>query len=236
MGTSNKTATNADVDVAVFIGLDPRLRLHVVLADHGTGVHRGMNLITGAVKKARVDEGDSRLRGPNAFEEVDGGPSFFVHNPDLDGVLGQTEELLYAREQLDGERRFFRPMHFRFDDVYRAGPGVPNFNSRFICAHKIMQRTQRGDHSVDKSFWHLIAVSIENHGRCHEMSNVAGEEQRATRPLRRRSVGCHVLPIVVQRTHERGATFGDRLGQCTLHQPEPIAVREHFVVHIDCGN
>ena len=57
-----RPAGQADIDVPVLVGLDPGLRLHVVLADHGAGFHRGVDLVAGAVEEAGVDEHDALRR------------------------------------------------------------------------------------------------------------------------------------------------------------------------------
>ena len=56
---AGQAAGEADIDVPVFIGRDPRRLLHVVLADHRAGFHRGVDLVAGAVEEAGVDEDDA---------------------------------------------------------------------------------------------------------------------------------------------------------------------------------
>ena len=58
LGAAEQAALEADVDVEVLVGLDPGLALHVVLADHRPGLHRGVDLVAGAVEEAGVDERD----------------------------------------------------------------------------------------------------------------------------------------------------------------------------------
>ena len=59
LGDAGQAAGQTHVDVVVFVGVDPRLGLHVALAHHRAGFHRGMDLVAGAVEEARVDEGDA---------------------------------------------------------------------------------------------------------------------------------------------------------------------------------
>ena len=94
LGMAGQAVDQAHVDVPVFIGLDPGLRLHVVLADHRARFHRGMDLVAGAVEEAGVDEADA-LRGIlDAGLEVDRGAALLVHDADLHGVFRQRQHLL----------------------------------------------------------------------------------------------------------------------------------------------
>ena len=53
---AGKPACEADIDVPVLIGADPGRALHIRLADHRTGFHRGVDFVTGPVEEAGVDE------------------------------------------------------------------------------------------------------------------------------------------------------------------------------------
>jgi hypothetical protein len=57
-----QAAFEADIDVAILIGGDPGLCLHVALADHRAGFHGGVDLVAGAVEEAGVDEHHAVLR------------------------------------------------------------------------------------------------------------------------------------------------------------------------------
>src|SRR3546814_10518660 len=56
---ARKTAGEADLDVAIFIGLNPVGRLHLTLADHHSGLHRRVHLVSGTVEEAGIDEDDA---------------------------------------------------------------------------------------------------------------------------------------------------------------------------------
>src|SRR5690606_21103279 len=84
----------ADVDVVVLVGADPLLALHGGLAHHGAGFHGGVDLVTGAVEEAGVDEHHALGGGLDAGLEVDGGAALLVHDADLQGVAGQAEDVL----------------------------------------------------------------------------------------------------------------------------------------------
>src|SRR5262245_39890386 len=86
----------ADQYVAILIGLYPSLRLHVVLAKYWSGLHRGMNLVAGAIEEARVDEEDAPAGGEDASLEVCRGAALFVHDADFDGFGLEAEHGLHA--------------------------------------------------------------------------------------------------------------------------------------------
>ena len=114
----------ADVDVLVLVGLNPLGALHRALADHRPGLHRGVDLVAGAVQEAGVDEHHPVGGRLDAGLEVDGGAPLLVHDPDLERVLRQPEHVLDPAEQLDGERHLVGAVHLRLHDVDRAGAAV----------------------------------------------------------------------------------------------------------------
>ena len=124
LGVAGKPAFEAGVDIPGLIGGNPGGLLHVALADHRAGFHRGVDLVAGAVEEAGVDEHDALLRGADALLEVDGGAPLLVHDAHLDGVLRHAEQRLDAVENLDGEGDLFRPVHLRLDHIHRAGAGI----------------------------------------------------------------------------------------------------------------
>ncbi len=87
LGMAGQAIDKSDIDVPVFIGLDPGLGLHVVLADHRPRFHRGMDLVAGTVEEAGVDEHDALQGVLDAGLEVDRGAALLVHDADLHGVF-----------------------------------------------------------------------------------------------------------------------------------------------------
>ena len=83
---ARQAARQADVDVAVFIGLYPGRVLHVVLAHYRAGFHRGVDFVAGAIEKSGVDETDSVPSSADARRKVDAGASLFVHDAHLQRV------------------------------------------------------------------------------------------------------------------------------------------------------
>ena len=121
---TRQAAFQTDVDVPVFVGLDPRGGFMSSLADHRACFHRGVHFIAGAIEEAGIDEHDAFFRSADAFFQVDGGATLFIHDADFQGVAWQAECVFDTAEQFVGERHFFRAVHFRFDDVNRARAGV----------------------------------------------------------------------------------------------------------------
>ena len=70
LGPAGEPGRQTDVDVLILIGLNPRLGLHRALTDHRAGLHRGVNLIAGAIEESGVDEGDSVRGGFHARLEI----------------------------------------------------------------------------------------------------------------------------------------------------------------------
>ncbi|MCY1297111.1 hypothetical protein D9M70_465380 [compost metagenome] len=124
LGVAGKAAFEADIDVPVFVRADPGSLLHVALADHRAGFHRGMDLVAGAIEEAGVDEDDALAGSADAFLEVDRGAALLVHDAHLHGVGGHAERLFDAREDLAGKGDFFRSVHLRLDDIHRSLAGV----------------------------------------------------------------------------------------------------------------
>ena len=58
---------------------------HFSLANHRPGFHRGVNLITCAVKETCVDEGNTAFGRSDTGLQVDRCPAFLIHDADLDG-------------------------------------------------------------------------------------------------------------------------------------------------------
>jgi hypothetical protein len=66
----------------------------------------------------------TRLGGGDAGLEVDAGAALLVHDAELDGAVGQAQQLLDAAEQLAGKGHFGRAVHLGLDDVDAAAAAV----------------------------------------------------------------------------------------------------------------
>ena len=83
--------------VGIFVGLDPRRVLHLVLANHWPRFDRGVNLVARPIEETGVDEDYAIGRGADAFLQIDAGPPLLVHDADLQGVSRQAQHVFHAR-------------------------------------------------------------------------------------------------------------------------------------------
>src|SRR5699024_10492485 len=95
----------ASVDVVVLVSDLPRCGLQVRLANHWTGQHGGVDLVTGAVQEAGVNERQALLNLCDAGIQVGGSATLLIHHTDLQGEARQVQQVLHSCEQLVGEDR-----------------------------------------------------------------------------------------------------------------------------------
>ncbi len=96
-----------------------------------------MDLVTGTIEEAGVDEYHPLLGGPDALFQVDGGAPLLVHDPHLYGEAGQVEGVLHPREQFIGEGDLLRAVHLRLHDVDGAGGGVAKATVAWMSCREI---------------------------------------------------------------------------------------------------
>ena len=226
---AGQAVDEADVDIPVLIGLDPGLRLHVVLADHRARFHRGVDLVAGAVQETRIDEDDALGRLLDAGLEVHRGAALLVHDPDLQRVVRQAQELLDPAEQLDRQRHLVRAVHLRLDDVDRAGAAVLELR----MALEIVNREQAGHRGIQDAFRDLLAVSVEHRIGEHVMADIAHQQEAAAVQGQPLAVGGLVDAIGMQRAGQRLAALLEIGRQRAVHQPERVAVDQDLVLGID---
>ena len=227
-----EAALQADVDVLVLVGDDPVLALDEVLAAERARLHRGMDLVAGAVEEAGVDEDHPVLRRPDAFLQVDAGAPLLVHDPELHRVPRQPERCLDMGEDVVGEGHLVGAVHLRLDHVDRPGDRV----ARAAGLSQVVQRDQRRHHRVHQPLEYLAAIAVEDRRVGHQMPDVAHQHQRAAlhrdlAPVRRGEGR-----VRVQAAGQLLATLLERLGKVALHQPEPVAIGRHLVLGVDAGD
>jgi hypothetical protein len=145
----------------LLVGLDPGAGLHVALAHHRAGVHGGVHLVAGAVQEAGVDEGHAAGGGGDAGLQVDAGAALLVHDAQLDGAVGQAQQLLDAAEQLAGKGHFGRAVHLGLDDV-DASP-CASCGCRWRRGLQVVQGDGGGDHGVQDAFGDLARCPASPH-------------------------------------------------------------------------
>ncbi len=143
-----------DLNVAHLIGADPIGALHLALADHRPGLHRGVDLIASAVEKAGVDEDDTVLHRGDAGGEVSRGAALLVHDAHLDRVPREPQQVFHGIEQAVGEGDFVRSVHFRLDDVDRAGRAVDAPPEPL----QVVQGAEAGDDGVQHALGSLRTI------------------------------------------------------------------------------
>ena len=224
---ARQAAGEADLHVAVFVGRDPAACLHLALRDHRAGVHRRVHLVAGTVQEAGVDEDQPVANGVDARGQVRAGPPLLVHQPDLDRVAIEPQQIFDRVEQRVGQRRFVRPVHLGLDDVDRSGAAVAT-----LPPH-VVQSDQAGNDRIEDAFGRFAAV-WQAHGRCrHQMADVADEQQAAAGQSDRAAVGGGIGAILGQRPAHRPPALVEARLQVAAHQPQPIGIASDLVLGID---
>src|SRR5690554_7876888 len=232
LGAATEAAGQTGIHVPVLVGLDPGRAFHPALADHGACFHGGVDLVTGAVEEAGVDEHHALLGGTDTLFQVDGGAALFVHDAHLHGEAGQVEGIFHTAEQLVGKGHFFRTMHLRFYDIDGAGGRV----AEGAVALDIVQRNQGSDHAVHDALGDLVAVAVDDRRVGHQMAHVAHEHQAAALQAQAAAIGCSIFAVRVHAAGEGLAALFDLFGQGALHQAQPVAVGQYLVFGIHGGN
>jgi len=78
-----------------------------------------MDLVAGAVEETGVDEHQAALHGLDAGGEVGGGAALLVHQPDLEGVAVEAEQVLHRVEQAVGEGGDYAPFVLNSHRIWR---------------------------------------------------------------------------------------------------------------------
>ncbi len=229
---AGQPAFQADIDVHVLIGADPGLALDELLAAEGSRLHRGVDLVAGAIEETCIDEGHPVPRGADAFFQVRAGAALFVHHPQLDGVLRQAENFLDPVEGFVGEGDLFGAVHLGFDHVDRALDRVAHAAGLF----QVVDGDDSGAERIDQALVGLVAIAIQDRGVGHQVADIAHPHQRPAlqrdlAALRRRQ-----HQILGQTPGEAAPALFDFRLERALHQPKPVAVGKHLVLGIDAGH
>ena len=107
-----------------------------------------------------------------------------VHHADLDRVTGKAEQILHSIEQPVGEGGFLRPVHFRLDDVDRAGAAVaqrPSPSCRGAPIRLVTMASRMPSGASDPS-------GQQDRRRGHQMADIAHEQQAAAGQRQRAAI------------------------------------------------
>ena len=232
LGLAGQAAFQADGDVARLIGGDPGGGLDVALAHHRTGLHRRMDLVAGAVEEAGVDEDDPVLHRMDTGREVGRGAALLVHDPDLDRMPRQPQQVLDRIEQVIGEAALLRPVHLGFDDIDRAFTTVTDRAKPL----QVMHPDQAGDDRIQHALGRIRSVRQSHRRGGHQVADVAHEQQRTARQGHGRSIRGREGPVGIQGPGHRPAALVEGLDQIALHQAQPVAIRRDLVGSVHGGD
>ena len=220
-------------DVAGLITGDPRLALHVRLAHHGSGAHRGVDLVASAIEEAGVDEHKPVRDLVHAGGEIGRGAALLVHQPDLQRPAIKTQEVLDPLENFVGQPGLVGAVHLGFDDVDRPVA----FLRSAVAEPPLPQNVDRTDAGRDQCVQHplgrLRSVGQENCRRRHQMSDVAHEQQGASRQGQARAVRRRVFTIRRQRPRQGLSALDEGLAEIAAHQAQPVAIAGDLVGCVD---
>ncbi len=235
LGASAQAAGQAHQHVVALVGLNPRAAFHVAFAHHGAGLHGGVHLVAGAVKKAGVNKGHAVTCGGNARLEVDAGAALFVHDANFDGGLGQAKHALNAFKNLAGKGHFVGAVHFGLNDVHRALARIAYAVLPFTV--QVNHGSGYGDHGVHDALGNFLAPRApQNGGVGHQVAHVAHEQQRAAVQRYRLAAGAGVHPVGVEAAGKGAPALADLLGEVAAQQAKPIAVGQYLVLGVHGGN
>ncbi len=99
-----------------------------------------------------------------------------------------------------------------------------------------MNRDQRGQHTVHQTFRNLIAILIEDRIDGHQVTHVTDEHQAATFERQLTAICRGVGAIAVHLAGNLLTAFLEAFFQIALHQTQPVAIHNRFVVSINCCN
>ena len=168
---AGQPAGEPDLHVARLVCGNPRGAFDRAFAQHRPGLHRGVDLVPGAVEETGVDKHDPVFDRMNARGKIGRRPPFFVHHADFDRVARQAEQVFGRIEQIVSERAFLGPVHLGFDDVDAAGAAVgvaakTREAKRADCA---------GHHCVHDAFGNFGAIGQQDRRVGHQVADVAHE-------------------------------------------------------------
>ena len=86
------------------------------------------------------------------------------------------EGILDCTEKINGHADFVGAMHLGFYDVHGACSRV----TTFVCTAQVVQRASCGEKRIHDALENFVALSVENGGVGHQVTDVANEHEAAT--------------------------------------------------------
>ena len=229
---ARQAGLQADVDVAVLIGLDPAGIAHRLLADDGAAFHHSMDLVARAVEEAGVDEDHPALRRRDAVHQVDAGATLLVHDAHLQRQGGQAQHGLHRAEQVVGEGCLVRAVHLGPHHIDRARRAV----TRLSRTAQVVQADQARHGDVQQVLGRLAPVGVQNGVGRQVQADIAHQHQAAPLQGQHRSIRRRIEAIGVQPPLDRAAVL-DEIGlKIAAHQAQPVGVDQPLVRRVDGGD
>ncbi len=232
LGPARQARLQADVDIAVLIGLDPAGLAHRLLAHDRAAFHHRVDLIAGAIQEAGVDEDHPALGRRDAVHQIDAGAALLIHDAHLQRQGGQAQHGLDRAEQLVGEGHLVRAVHLGPHHIDRACRTV----ARLGRTTQVVQADQAGHGDVQQMLGRLAPMGVQ-HGVGREMqADVAHQHQAASLQRQPRSIGRRIDAIRVQPPLDRAALLLEIGLKIAAHQAQPVGVDQPLVRRVDGGD
>uniref|UniRef100_A0A1X7TJ97 Uncharacterized protein n=1 Tax=Amphimedon queenslandica TaxID=400682 RepID=A0A1X7TJ97_AMPQE len=233
LGFAEESLAKAGIDIPILVGADPLGRFHAGLGDDGSGFHRGMDLVPGAIEESGVDEANA-IRpvfagGGDARPQVDGGTPLLVHDADLDGAVGQIQLFFDPFEEFDGGGDFLRPVEFGLDDIEMPFAAIGKAE---VAAVQVATSGEGGDHGIEKALGDPPTLLVEHGIGIHMQADIAHQHQASAGQGDRLSGGAAPRPIRIQPPLDGPSPLFEFGIEASFHQPQPVAVDAGLVVGI----
>ena len=232
LAPARQARLQADIDVAVFIRLDPAGLAHRLLADDGAAFHHRVDLVAGAIQEAGVDEDHPALGRRDAVHQIDAGAALLVHDAHLQRQGGQAQHGLDGAEQFVGEGHLVRPVHL--------GPHHINGTRRAVArlgrATQVVQADQARHGDVQQMLGRLAPVGVQHGVGRQVQADVAHQHQAAPLQRQRRAIRRRIDAIRVQAPLDRAAVLLEIGLKIAAHQAQPVGVDQPLVRRIDGGD
>ena len=196
---------DADFNIPVLVGVQPAHLLHLILGNRRSKTHHGVDFITGSIQKAGVDENHPIPGFANTLFQINGGSALFVHDPDLERVSLQSQNIFHSSKKLNSCGNFLWTVQLGFYHINAATPTV----GKILCTFtgQVVYRTQTDDHCVQKTFRDFVSSFGKHRIGIHVHTNVAHQHHAPGRYDRQHPIRIGELHVRVQRPFDRSVSF-----------------------------
>lgn len=110
-------------------------------------------------------------------------------------------------------------MHFRLDDINRAGAAV----SRCIRLDQIVHSRRDRHHGVERAFGYLLTAHQHGVSR-HQVADIAHEKDGSARQDTRRPVWRGQHTVALEAASDCALSLAETLDEIAFHQAEPVSI------------